>query len=63
MLNHFKTILKLIYTKYVKINLLAASADLLPERLGKSAQIRVLRLASDRAELTENVVGISAQIR
>ena len=38
-------------------------ADLLPERLAKSAWIRVLTLASDRAELTEHVAGIPAQIR
>ena len=35
----------------------------LPERLPKSAQIRVLMLASDRAGRTENVAGIPAQIR
>ena len=41
----------------------AAGAVFLPERFPRSAQIRVLMLASDRAELTENFAAISAQIR
>ncbi len=41
----------------------AAGATFLPERLGSSARIRVLTLVSDRAELTENVASIPAQIR
>ena len=41
----------------------AAGAAFLPERLAKSVRIRVLTLDSDRAELTENVAGIPAQIR
>ncbi len=41
----------------------AAGAVLLPECFPISAQIRVLMLASDRAELTENVASIPAQIR
>ena len=41
----------------------AAGAAFLPERLPKSARIRVLMLSRERAELTENVAGIAAQIR
>ena len=41
----------------------AASADLLPERLTKSTRIRVSTVDSDRAELTETIAGIHAQIR
>ena len=41
----------------------AASAAFLPERFPRSARIRVLMLASDRAELTEKNDGIPAQIR
>ena len=40
-----------------------AGAVCLPERLAKSAQIRVLTLAADRAKLTEYFAGIPAQIR
>ncbi len=39
-----------------------AGAAFLPERLAKSARIRVLTLDSDRAELTEHVAGIPVQI-
>ena len=41
----------------------AACAAFLPERLAKSVRIPVWTLDSDRAELTENVAGIPAQIR
>ena len=40
-----------------------ASAVFLPERLAKSARIRVLMLPRKRAELTEHFAGIPAQIR
>ncbi len=40
-----------------------AGAAFLPERLAKSAWIRVLTVASDRAELTEHFACIPAQIR
>ncbi len=40
-----------------------AGAVFLPERLAKSTRIRVLTLASDRANLTEHFAGIPAQIR
>ncbi len=38
-------------------------AAFLPERLVKSARIRVLMLARERAELTEHFASIPAQIR
>ena len=41
----------------------AAGAAFLPERFPRSARIRVLVLASDRAELIETIAGIPAQIR
>ena len=41
----------------------AAGADFLPERFPISARIRVLMLASDRAELTEKFACIPTQIR
>ncbi len=40
----------------------AAGAAFLPERLPKSAWIRVLTLARERAELTEHFAGILDQI-
>ncbi len=42
---------------------LAAGAAFLPKRLGKSARNRVLTLAADRAELTENDASIPTQMR
>ena len=42
---------------------MAAGDVFLPERLGTSAWIRVLKLGKDRAELTELFAGIPAQIR
>ncbi len=41
----------------------AAGAAFLPERLAKSVRIRVLTLASDRANFAEHFAGIPAQIR
>ena len=41
----------------------AAGAVFLPERLPKSARIRLLTLDSDRADFTEHFAGIPAQIR
>ena len=41
----------------------AAGAAFLPERLAKSAWVRVLTLVSDRADFTENFASIPAQIR
>ncbi len=48
---------------FFHMELMAAGAAFLPERLGRSARIHVLTLASDRADFTDHFAGKITQIR